>query len=811
MQSLKFRFEHWLENIALYFYDNAYKTLFVMLLVSGILAIGIPKLEVDATVESLFKSGDTTFANYEAFRDQFGQDSVSIAAIKSNNIFTLPFLTRLRDFHLELENTVPYLDEITSLYNVSHISGDKDSLVVEDLMENFPETEEDVAVLKQKVIANSLYKNLIISESNDFTLVTIRNDRFVSSIDSDGEDSMINFASDKQIEEAYDTQSLQQLNNTQKDEIVAAIRDAAAKYQHAEFDIILTGNAVVDVEHVSSIRKDVGIMMSLAGLMVIILLFVIFRRASGVALPLLVVTATLVSMFGLQGFLGFSITPVSQMFPTLMLAIGVADAVHYLTLFYREQQTHDNRIAASKALGQSGLAMLFTSLTTAAGFLSFSQSQLLPISDLGIIIPLGVLSALIFTYTLLPAMVSILKIKPKNSKQSGLLVQQALVHVGDYSYQNPKKIMATTLLLTLVIGAGISKLGVSHNIVEWLPADNPVRQATEVVNEELKTTVALEVIIDTQKINGLHDPEVMQNLEKINRIIESLEIEGVPISKSYSIVDTLKQIHQALNENNPDDYLVPNNRQVIAQELLLFENSGTDDLEELVDSQFSKARVTIRVPWVDAIFYRPLSERVEAEFKHLFAGYATVTVTGYMDLLTQSIMNVLQTMSTSYITAFIIIGVLMLVIFGDIRIGIISLVPNFFPIFVALSFMGLFKIPIDMFTVLMGGIALGLAVDDTVHFLHHFQRHFAKTQDVQQSIKNALASVGRAILFTTTILAGAFFIYLFASVGTLANLGLVLVIAIVTALITDVIITPALLAIFYKQEKTSAKLEISNG
>ncbi len=153
---LKLELERFLENLALYFYDNAYKTLIVMLTVCALLGIGISKLEVETTVEGLFKSGDITFANYDAFRNQFGQDSISIAAIKSNNVFSLPFLSKLRDFHLELENTVPYLDKITSLYNISNISGDEGSLIVEDLMENFPQTAEDVAALKQKVMTNSL-------------------------------------------------------------------------------------------------------------------------------------------------------------------------------------------------------------------------------------------------------------------------------------------------------------------------------------------------------------------------------------------------------------------------------------------------------------------------------------------------------------------------------------------------------------------------------------------------------------------------------------------------------------------------------
>jgi len=784
-------------NFAIWLYDNPIKTLTSAFLLTCIIALGIPQLTISATTEDLFLPGDPTFANYENFRNQYGQDATAIIAIESDDLFNVEQLKKIQQLHQALEIEVPHVDEVTSLYNVTYIAGDDDRLLVEDLIETLPQTDAEIAQLKQKIDNTPLYKRLILSEDLRHTLVVIQP---LSGTLINASQETTNF-DEGFVEDQVQSYDVTDLNNTQKEEFVTAIQKIVKQYHAEDFYIRLTGSQVIDVEHNNSIKKDVGNMMMLAFGFLIILLLIVFRRPSGMLLPIAVVAPTLVIMFGVMGMLNLPITPASQMFPSLILAIGVADSVHFLTLYYHSNQP-TNRDAVANALQRSFIPMFFTSLTTAIGFISFTQASLLPISDLGIITPLGVIVAFIFTIILLPALIAFFKIKPKRQQVKSDRFVSLMVRSGEFAYKKPKSIIVALTVLTILLIPGVMNLSFSHNLLAWLPEDNIVRQHTESVNEAMGNTVSMEVIIDTQETNGLYSPDIMNKLDRVNRVVEEIQTEYIEVNKSYSVVDTLKQINKALNENQETFYDVPQSKETIAQELLLFENSGSDDLSESIDSEFSQARISILVPWVDAIHFIPLKEKIQRELEEIFNDSAKITVTGVIDLSTQSFINVLETMADSYIMAFVSISIVMLVIFLDVRMGLISLIPNFFPIFVALAFMGYMEIPIDMFTVLMGSIALGLAVDDTVHFLHHYKHHLSQTENPILSIRKTLLSVGRAILFTTIILSGAFSIYLFAQVGTLYNLGITLFAALFSALLADIFITPSLLAVFHKQSAT---------
>ncbi|MCF6235835.1 MAG: efflux RND transporter permease subunit [Gammaproteobacteria bacterium] len=806
MQKFKNKFDKLLAHLAYYIYDNAKRSLAVIVLLTLVFSFGISKLQVETSIEGMFHPDDQTFINYEAFKQQFGQDSIAIAALQSDELFTLPVLQRLKAFHIELEETVPYVDKVTSLFNVTSIRGQGGELLVNELLDKFPESKQEMAALKAYVLNNAIYQKRLISDEGNFTIITIRPGTGLQSTVADNDFIQFdefNQASPKTTQIKAIPSSL---NNIQKNEFSQAIKKLVEKYNNdANFKIYLSGGPIVDVEHDSSIHKDVGAMIMAAGVLIFFLLALIFRRVSGVVLPLCVVMLTLISIFGVIGFLGIPISPVSQMLPSLLIAICVADTVHFLSLFYPAYGDMSKRDAVAHALKKSGLPMIFTSLTTAAGFIAFSQADLLPIAHLGIATPIGVMFALLFTFMLLPALISLFDIKVKKPVNNAYTATQVMVNLGRIGYQRPAyTIISFSLITILVMSAGLSNLRFSHDVVSWLPEDNWVRMNTEAIDKELGTTLSLEVIVDTGKENGLYDSRLMQDLADIQSAVEALEVNGMSVSKTYSVVDILKQINMALNEGQPAFHVVPESKALIAQALLLFENSNTDDLENIIDNQFSMLRITLRLPQGDAFLYLPLRNELEMMFRAKFEDYATVTVTGYLDLLSQSFVNVIDTMTESYLIAFLIIALLMLLIFGDLRFGLISLAPNFFPIIMALSFMGIAGIPIDMFTVLMGCIAFGLAVDDSVHFIHHVQRNYQRSNDMWHAIETAISSVGRAILITSCTLVGAFSLYLFASVGTLASLGMVLSVAIISALIADIILVPALLSLAYRKKSKEA-------
>jgi predicted RND superfamily exporter protein len=320
--------------------------------------------------------------------------------------------------------------------------------------------------------------------------------------------------------------------------------------------------------------------------------------------------------------------------------------------------------------------------------------------------------------------------------------------------------------------------------------------------------MSVEVLLEADQKNAVKDPEFLKAIEEIttfNKTYRSPKTDrtarsgGVNpelyIAKTISVVDLLKEVNQAVHENRSEFYSLPDSRELTAQELLLFELSGNDDLEELTDYNYQTARMRLRVPWTDATEYGDFMDGFVEAYKERLPETVSVTVTGNMPLLTRTLSAVIESMSRSYVIAFIAVTPLMMLLLGNVRLGLIAMVPNLLPIAAALGLMGWFGISIDAFALLCGSIVLGLAVDDTIHFMTGYAREYRETQDSQIAVERTLRSTGQALFFTTLIVCTGFMGF---SVGYLKNgviFGSVTSFALTVALIADIVLSPALVTI----------------
>ncbi|NQU62739.1 MAG: MMPL family transporter [SAR324 cluster bacterium] len=267
------------------------------------------------------------------------------------------------------------------------------------------------------------------------------------------------------------------------------------------------------------------------------------------------------------------------------------------------------------------------------------------------------------------------------------------------------------------------------------------------------------------------------------------------VGKTISLVDMLKEINQALHENRPEFYSIPQDRKLIAQEFLLFENSGSDDLKDLVDSRFSKTHLTAKVPWNDSVNYVHFVNYVESNVAEIFGNKYETTVTGLIQMMMRTASAMMYSTFKSYGIAIVIITILMILLIGQLRIGLLSMVPNLFPIILILGLMGWTGINLDMFTMLIGSIAIGLAVDDTIHFFYNFQKHYQESGIVRNAVLETLTTTGRAMLVTTVVLTFGFWLFMLSSMNHLFNFGLLTGTTLVFAFLADILLAPALLAI----------------
>jgi len=809
MKNFRNRIEAWFETYAHVIYRNRIKTIVIMLVLMVSMISQIPKITLDTSTEGFLHTDDPELLAYNAFRDQFGRDEVIIIAIEAADIFSQRFLRKIQKLHEELEENVPYIDDITSLVNARNTRGEGDELIVEDLLEDWPQNQSQMAALKKRVLTNPLYKNLLISEDATFTTIVIKTHSHSSlGKDADVLEGFEEEAAGDLGEKPKATVREVYFTDEENSRAVNAVREVIEKYRAPDFNIFLTGSPVVTHFLKRSMMADMRKFVVLAIVTVAILLFVMFRRIFGVLLPLLIVFISLLATIGIMALAGVAIKVPTQILPSFLLAVGVGTSVHILAIFYqRLQKTNNQEEAIAYALGHSGLAVVMTNVTTASGLMSFATAEVAPVADLGLFAGIGVLLTFINTLVLLPAVLALVPIRTKRSKSGqskSSLMGRFLSGISHFSTTHPVKILIVSFLIVGLSIFAALQIRFSHDVLKWFPEKNEIRQATEKIDKELRGTLNLEVVIDAGKENELYNPALLNRIDKAAIHTESLEFEDVFVGKAWSLSTILKEINQALNENRSDYYSIPQNRDLIAQEFLLFENSGSDDLEDVVDSQFSKARFTIKGPFKDAVKYHRFLDTINRYFDENFPE-ATITLTGLMVLLARTVNNAIISMAKSYVIALVVITALMIILIGRFRIGLLSMIPNLAPILLMIGVIGATPLKMDLFTMMVASIAIGLAVDDTIHFMHNFRRYYEQSGDPKQAVYETLNTTGRAMLVTTIVLSIGFLIFMFATMNNLFAFGLLTAFTILMALAADYLVAPALMVLVNPSKNIKAK------
>ena len=794
------KLENLMGKMGAFIYDNPLKVIVVVLILLAFPLSHVPQIKMDTSTEGFMHDDDPVLLEYNEFRAQFGRDERVIVALKSDDIFTLKFFETLKSMHDEIESNVPFVDDITSLYNVRNTRGDGDQLITDDLLEPFPTTQEEVNAIKERALASHFYKDLFISKDGKMTTMVIETDAYSHEgekevSDVDAFDEGFGDEGENTVEESKDRPFLTDKENAQ---LVSAVLAIVQKYKQEGIEMYMAGSPSVNHALKSQMQADMQKFMRITFLIILVFLFVMFRRASAVFYPLIVIILSLLATVGTMAWSGVAFKLPTQIVPSLLLAVSIGATVHILSIFFDKfNTTGEKREAIQYTLGHSGLAIAMTSVTTAIGVGSFSGSQVAPISDLGMFASLGVMISLFLTLTLLPALLSITKMKQKVKTEAGKL-DRFMKRLAVIPVKHYRSIIALSAVLVVVALFAATKIELSHNPLKWFQPDSYDRVSTEVIDEALNGSVTIELIIDTQKENGWNDPVRLKKLNALSKEMEQYVDNYTHIGKVVSLATIVNETNRALHENREEYYTIPDNADLVSQELLLFENSGSDDLEDVVDSQFSKARISIKLPWTDAVRATEVLGYVKEVATKTFPDDKVIT-TGMIPLLINTFSHAVSSSVTSYFIAFVGISLMMMLILGSVRIGLLSMIPNLTPIILGLLLMYYAHIPLDMFTLLIGSIAIGLAVDDTIHFLHNFRRYYLESGDSAKAIEQTFFTTGKAMVITTIVLSLGFYAYMMANMISVQNFGLLTGSVIILALLADLLLAPALMIVVAKR------------
>lgn len=784
-QNWKNRVERGFGTLALIMARNPALWLLGFTLAIGLLASQLMHIRTDTSIEGFLEKDAKEITQYNNFKETFGRDEVFLITIEVEDLFDQHFIDNLRAFHQQIENEVPYVEKVDSLINARHTYGADDTLFIEDLLpEVLPEDPQTLQALKDYTYNNPAYLNFLIAPDGHLTGVAVK---LLSSL----------FSRDEQgnVETTY-------LTEEHKNEAMRALEKIASEYQgKMSPSIQLSGSVPISLMIAEIVQRDFTLFTTLAIALISILLIFIFRRASGVIMPIIVMQLGVISTISMMALMDTPIQVSTSILPSFLLAVCVGDSIHLLTIFYRHYDSgYEKHIALAKAMEHTGLAILFTSITTAAGLASFTASELTAVAALGFYGALGSMIAFALTVTVLPCMIALLPLKRRPIvEDTGSHLQIFLTACTKFSTTYPKAIVSSSTILFIVAAYFASHINFSHLPMEWVPKDYPAYKAVKNLEARMGGSLAIEVVLDTGKSRGINDARFMQTLEEAMREIEKMKTDNLHVAKVISVTDIIKESNRALHDNNQQHYSIPEDSDLISQELFMVEIDKPEDLYNFIDRDYRLARLTVLMPWVDALYLAPFIADLDIYLNKKFEGQVEeVILTGVTPILGTTFAKMLYSTAESYVLAAFVITLMMVLLIGNVKLGLISMFPSLLPIIIVLALLHFLGISLDMLTMLIGSIAIGLTVDDNVHFMHGFRRVYSRTGDPALAIQETLASSGRAMLITSIVLCVGFGIYTQSEMNNMIIFGATTALCIALALAATFILAPALMMLANK-------------
>ena len=744
-----------------------YLSLFVIAIIACM--YGSTLIKIDTSNENSFLESDSIKIQTNQFEEIFGNDQYAIVLLENENLFTYKSLTLLRELHNELNDSVLLVDRITSINDVEFTLGDEYGMVIEQIIpEVIPASQKDLAKIKAKAFSKENFRKRLISSDGKQTLLTIK---------------FLPFPEDWQ--ENYDTSPDELAGRS----VVTVINQD--KYKSLNPRAI--GMPVINYQKREYFSAESGRIMGMAILLAIIILIIALRSVWGVVVPVVSAISSMLMVYGVVGFIGKPVDNMVLSFPFLIgFAVSIAYSIHLFSFYKRHFTKHGNRREAIiYSFGEVGWGVLFTALTTITALLSALFIPVKTVRFMGLSTAGIVASTFVIVMILTPVLLSFGKNKkrhPKYLKNKNSKFEYRLYNLGNWILNNPRKIAITYLAIIGILIWGLTKITVDTNPKKTIGTEVPyVKNLFEIAQTELGSLYSYEIMIELPETGMAKEPQVLHKLE----LLESKALKSDMAKKSNSILDVVKDMNQVLHGNDPEFYNIPDDRDLIAQLLLLYENAGGTESEYWVDYEYKYLRLSVHLNDMQVKQMTEDFREVSQYAQELFPN-SKINIVGTIPQFIKMIGYITKGQIVSFGIAMLIIAILMMVVFGSVKTGLIALIPNLTPALVIGGIMGFSGVPLDSSTVLIMPMILGLAVDDTIHFINHSKLEFLRTRNYRESILRSLRSVGVALVYTTVVLSANFLTYMTSEVKFYFFMGILAVSGMLSALLADFFVTPLL-------------------
>jgi len=764
--------------------------MFVALFTLALVALGLfwaSKAQVDNSIDSFFYKGDPAYIAYKDYANDFTSDEVIYIMYSAQGLehgpFNLEVMRTIATLTKTLEDEVPFVREATSLANVEFMRPvGQDDIEIDELLINFPATQAELLTIRDSVLAKPMYTNYLVSEEADHAAIILQ-------MEVDMTDTLETITFDKT--KPANTENIYPVVSDH------ALRKILARPEFSESGITfyLSGDVALNTSYMEVVIGDTIVITFIALGLITLLSLLMFRASlAGIFGPITVVIVSIILTVGLLGLTGWKISNFFSLLPTLICAVGIAQSVHILLEFQRRLALSGDRNEAVKAaLHKVGGPCLMAALTTAVGLGVMSVSDLRMLAEFGVYAAFGVLATFVFSVTLLVIFLAGKRSdtdakRPRQMKVNPLvppIVEKAIA----INLKHPTAVLWTFAVVFAGSFAGMTELRNDFNFLHDFKPHVEFRQDTEKIEQAMGGTLRMSYLIDTKVADGVKNPQLLKHIERLQAFAEQNPI----VKKTLSVVDVIKDLNQTFNGNNSTYYRVPDQQDLLAQYFLVYEMSGGQELEEFVSYDFSRTVLEFQIEMAYASKIRALLNDMDAFLVDNPLPNAEGRKTG-MGLLWVKLGDYISnTQITSYSLVFSMIALFMCINFGSIKVGLLSMIPNLTPVVIALGAMGWTNIPLDYTKLLLATIAIGIAVDDTIHLVTRYRARFYETGNYERALTEGLRDVGPALVVTSCILVVAFAAYLFSNTTLLSNFGFLLGGTILAALLADLFLMPVML------------------
>ena len=719
---------------------------------------------IDNDITAWFSKDDPVYRDYERFREEFAGTRTLIVALQADSpdrLFspaTLAFIERATG-DIERVDTVQRVDSLASATVVDAVP---DGLEVRPLLELARTRGPDE--LRRRALEDDLIRGDLVSDDATVTALIV-------SFDEDRIDAVRGGV----IQRIHDI-------------VDPALPQGVRAFYNGSLEISETYNRVT-LDNQKKFTPPILLFTVLA-------IYATFRSFRKTALALVAIAISVLWTLGLYSLLGFSYNVLSSMIVPLIVVLAIADDVHIMQHWDEERRRvrgqETDRQATERAFKNTvahlAVPLLGASATTALGMLSLATSDVVAVRSFGIGSAVGIMVDFAISLVVMPTLLSLVRAETRQAPHEKYLLPP-LQRIARWSTRHPARVFVVCIAVGAAAALGIFRLRVDTNHINFFSRSHPLSQSAAVIDSKLAGVYSFQIMLEGPP-DSLKTPDVLQ---RIDRLEEDLR-RAPHVRKVTSVADYVKRIHRELNDGRADANVVPADAATIAQELFVFTlgGEGRHELERIVASDFSRAQVSIKLQSMSSDLVLEQVERADALAKQMFAGTGiSVLTTGSGRLFSTLDHYLVMSQVSSFGTAFLTVFAVIFVVFRSFRFGLLTVVPNVLPVIAVLGVMGYLGISMNIATVMVASVALGVVDDDTIHFINRYRREIAGGATTDEAIETATAHEGRASLTTAIINSCGYGVLLLSEYKPTAWFGGLLALTMAVAFLAEVLILPA--------------------